>query len=133
MGRYQFVHSAMGKVHQRYQSPHVAVSGRVFQLDDGSAPGARGAARCVRPCGDFWHVRISDGLSTTCIVAPLELFRARELSPAGLATGIVGVGGMAFVLVASVVAVPPYSILATAVYFSRIPRTRWYLVRSHFG
>jgi hypothetical protein len=44
----------------------------------------------------------------TCIVAPLELFRAHELSPAGLATGIIGVALMAFVLVASVVTVTPY-------------------------
>jgi hypothetical protein len=36
----------------------------------------------------------------TCIVAPVELFRARELSMAKLAMHIIGVSLMAFVLIA---------------------------------
>jgi amino acid transporter len=109
MGRYQFVHSAMGKVHQRYQSPHVAVSAAcVFSLTmvlllAHTAPlDAFGYAATF---GTFGFLTV---YLLTCIVAPLELFRAHELSPAGLATGIIGVALMAFVLVASVVTVTPY-------------------------
>jgi amino acid transporter len=109
MGRYQFVHRSMGKVHKRYQSPHVAVSAAcVF-----SSTMVLFAARAA-PLDAFGYAATfgTFGFLTvyilTCIVAPLELFRARELSPVGLAMGIIGIALMAFVLVASVVPAPPY-------------------------
>ncbi len=44
----------------------------------------------------------------TCIVAPVELSRAGELSLGKLAAGVCGAGLMAFVMIGSLVPVPSY-------------------------
>jgi hypothetical protein len=44
----------------------------------------------------------------TCVVAPVELYRAGELSLRNLAAGILGAGLMAFVIIGSVIPVPPF-------------------------
>jgi amino acid transporter len=109
MGRYQFVHRSMGKVHKRYQSPHVAVSAScvfilmVVLIAARAAP--LDAFGYTATFGTFGYLTV---YLLICVVAPLELFRAPELSLAELAMGIIGVALMAFVLAASVVPVPPY-------------------------
>jgi hypothetical protein len=44
----------------------------------------------------------------TCIVAPVELSRVGELSPGKLVAGVLGAALMAFVMIGSLVPVPPY-------------------------
>ena len=109
MGRYQFVHRLMGKVHEQYQSPHIAVSAScvfclmIVLIFSREAP--LDAFGYTATFGTFGFLTV---YLLTCIVAPLELYRACELSMARLAMGIIGVLLMAFVLVGTVVPVPPY-------------------------
>ena len=109
MGRYQFVHRSMGKVHERYQSPHIAVSAScVFSLVMVlilSGERRLDAFGYMATFGTFGFLLV---YLLICIVAPLELFRARELSTGKLAIGAIGVALMAFVLIGSVVPLPPY-------------------------
>jgi len=109
MGRYQFVHRSMGTVHQQYQTPHLAVTAScLFTII------------VVLMCGHMTRLNAFSYTATfgtfgfvlvyllTCIVAPVELSRAGELSLGKLAAGVCGAGLMAFVMIGSLVPVPSY-------------------------
>jgi amino acid transporter len=109
MGRYEFVHRSMGAVHQHHQTPHLAVSAScLFTMI------------IVLMCADMMRLNAFSYAATfgtfgfvlvyllICIVAPVELWRAGELSLGKLIDGVLGVGLMAFVLIGSLVPVPPY-------------------------
>ncbi|MBV8772468.1 MAG: APC family permease [Deltaproteobacteria bacterium] len=109
MGRYEFVPRSMGAVHQRHQTPHLAVTAScLFTMV------------IVLMCADMAHLEAFSYTATfgtfgfvvvyllTCIVAPLELWRAGELSLSKLLAGALGAGLMAFVIIGSLVPVPPY-------------------------
>ena len=84
MGRYQFVHRSMGKVHHRYQSPHVAVSAAcVFSLTIVLIAARAAPLDAFGYAATFGTFGFLTVYLLTCIVAPLELFRAHELSPRG--------------------------------------------------
>jgi amino acid transporter len=114
MGRYQFVHRSMGAVHQRYQTPHLAVTAsclftivavlmcrHMTPLD---------AFSSTATFGTFGFVLV---YLLTCIVAPVELSRTGELSMGKLAAGVLGAGLMVFVVIGSLmpVAASPPSLL----------------------
>ena len=134
MGRYQFIHSAMGRVHQRYQSPHVAVSAAcVFSLTmvlllAHTAPlDAFGYAATF---GTFGFL--------TVYLLTLHRRAAGTVSCARAVAG--GIGGRHYRRCVNGLCVGgerryriALPILATAVYFSRVPGARRYLVRSHFS
>jgi amino acid transporter len=109
MGRYQFVHRAMGRVHARHQSPHIAVSaGCVLSLIvvlSFSHKPILDIFGCAATFGTFGFLTV---YLLTCIVAPVELFREGTLSAAGLLTASTGVALISFVLIGSVVPAPPY-------------------------
>ena len=99
----------MGAVHQHYQTPHLAVTAScVFTMI------------IVLMCGDMIHLNAFSYTATfgtfgfvlvhllTCIIAPVELWRAGELSLGKLLAGALGAGLMAFVMIGSIVPVPSY-------------------------
>ena len=109
MGRYEFVHRSMGAVHKHYQTPHLAVSASclftiiVVLICSHTAP--LNAFGYTATFGTFGFLAV---YLLTCVVAPVELWRAGELTLGKLMAGILGAGLMAFVLVGSLVPVPPY-------------------------
>jgi len=109
MGRYEFVHRSMGAVHKQYQTPHLAVSASclfaiiVVLMCSHAAP--LNAFGYTATFGTFGFLVV---YLLTCVVAPVELARAGELTLGKLTAGILGAGLMGFVLVGSLVPVPPY-------------------------
>jgi amino acid transporter len=114
MGRYDFVHRSMGTVHEQYQTPHFAVTASclfsviVVLMCSRMAP--LDAFGYTATFGTFGFLVV---YLLTCVVAPVELYRAGELSLRNLAAGTLGAGLMAFVIIGSLVPVPsfPYSLL----------------------
>ncbi len=109
MGRYEFLHRSMGTVHHRYQPPHIAVTAsclltiivvlmcvHMARLD---------AFSYTATFGTFGFVLV---YLMTCIVGPLELSRANELSIGKLAAGVLGAGMMACVMIGSIMPVSSY-------------------------
>jgi amino acid transporter len=109
MGRYQFAPRAMGRVHDRHQSPHIAASaGCVLSLIvvlTFSREPPLDIFGCAATLGTFGFLTV---YLLTCIVAPVELFREGTLSAAGLFTGATGIAVIGFVLIGSAVPAPPY-------------------------
>jgi amino acid transporter len=109
MGRYEFVHRSMGAVHQHYQTPHLAVTASclftmiiVLMCADTTQ---LNAFSCTATFGTFGFLLV---YLLTCIVAPVELSRAGELSLGKLIVGALGSGLMIFVLIGTMVPVPSY-------------------------
>jgi amino acid transporter len=109
MGRYEFVHRSMGAVHQHYQTPHLAVTASclftmiiVLMCADTTQ---LNAFSCTATFGTFGFVLV---YLLTCIVAPVELSRAGELSLGKLIVGALGSGLMIFVLIGTMVPMPSY-------------------------
>jgi amino acid transporter len=109
MGRYEFVHRSMGAVHQHYQTPHLAVTASclftmiiVLMCADTTQ---LNAFSCTATFGTFGFVLV---YLLTCIVAPVELSRAGELSLGKLIVSALGSGLMIFVLIGTMVPVPSY-------------------------
>jgi amino acid transporter len=109
MGRYEFVHRSMGAVHRRYQTPHLAVTVSCLSTTIVVLLCARmtrlNAFSYTAMFGTFGFVLV---YLLTCIVAPVELFRAGELSVAKLASGAIGAGMMGVVMIGSLVPAAPY-------------------------
>jgi amino acid transporter len=109
MGRYEFVHRSMGAVHQHYQTPHLAVTASclftmiiVLMCADTTQ---LNAFSCTATFGTFGFLLV---YLLTCIVAPVELSRAGELSLGKLIVGALGSGLMIFVLIGTMVPMPSY-------------------------
>jgi amino acid transporter len=111
MGRYEFVHRSMGAVHQQYQTPHLAVTASclftIIVVLMCAHMARLNAFSYTATFGTFGFVVV---YLLTCIVAPVELFRAGELSLGKLAAGALGAAMMGFVMIGSLVPVPPYPI-----------------------
>ncbi|MBV8056683.1 MAG: APC family permease [Deltaproteobacteria bacterium] len=109
MGRYEFVHRSMGAVHQHYQTPHLAVTASclftIITVLMCAQMTRLNAFSYTAAFGTFGFVLV---YLLTCIVAPVELFRAGELSWGKLAAGALGAVMMAFVMIGSLVPAPPY-------------------------
>jgi amino acid transporter len=109
MGRYEFIHRSMGVVHDRHQTPHLAISAAAILI----------AGVCIGVSG----LPALDGFGLTatfstfgflvvylliCIVAPVDLYRAAMLRPRHVIVGIAGVLLMAFMIFGSLYPVPDY-------------------------
>ncbi|MBV8360066.1 MAG: APC family permease [Deltaproteobacteria bacterium] len=109
MGRYEFVHRSMGAVHQHYQTPHLAVTASCLFTIIAVLMCAHmtrlNAFSYTATFGTFGFVLV---YLLTCIVAPIELARAGELSWGKLAAGALGAGMMVFVMIGSLVPAPSY-------------------------
>jgi amino acid transporter len=109
MGRYQFLHRSLGKVHARHQSPHIAVNASclfivliALMLSRNTPLDAFGYVATFSTFG-FLVVYM-----LVCVVAPMELRRAGELSVGRLTIGALGLALMTFVVIANVFPAPPY-------------------------
>lgn len=109
MGRYEFLHRSMGAVHDHHQTPHVAITAGTLLM----------AIACLAMGG--FEPLDGFGLSAVfstfgfvvvylliCIVAPVDLYRARQVRPRHIAVGAIGVALMAFVIFGSLYPVPDY-------------------------
>ena len=109
MGRYEFMHRSMGMVHEQHQTPHFAVTASclctviVVLMCSRLAP--LNAFGYTATFGTFGFLVV---YLLTCVIAPVELYRAGELSLCNLAAGMLGAGLMAFVIIGSLVPVPPF-------------------------
>jgi amino acid transporter len=109
MGRYEFMHRSMGMVHEQHQTPHFAVTASclctviVVLMCSRLAP--LNAFGYTATFGTFGFLVV---YLLTCVIAPVELYRADELSLCNLAAGMLGAGMMAFVIIGSLVPVPPF-------------------------
>ncbi|MGH7985091.1 MAG: APC family permease [Candidatus Binataceae bacterium] len=133
MGRYHFVHRAMGTVHQRHQTPAFAVTIAclltlivVLMFSHTPPLDAFGYTAAFGTFGFLFVYLLS------CVAAPVELARAGKLSAGGLVTGVLGTGLMAFVIVGSLVPVPayPYAILPYLFLAYLVLGGAWYAIVS---
>ena len=108
MGRYQFIGQSMGTVHDRHQTPHVAVSvccGLVLVI-----------SLMVLPIGTLEAFGLTGTLGTmgflfvyllVCLVAPVDLRRTGHLLPRQAVAAGIGVLLVGVVMVGSLYPVPP--------------------------
>jgi amino acid transporter len=114
MGKYQFLHRSMGRVHDTHQTPHRAIllCGAVTALACVAMMplGLLDAFGCAGTFASYGFVIVYLAL---CIVAPMDLQRAGEMRLRHLLIGTVGAALMCFVIVGSVYPVPasPYNAL----------------------
>ena len=109
MGRYEFVHRSMGAVHQHYQTPHLAVTAScLFTMILVLMCAGTTHLNAFSYAGIFGTFGFLLVYLLTCIVAPVELWRAGELSVGKLIVGALGTGLMVFVLIGSMVPVQSY-------------------------
>lgn len=114
MGRYRFLHGAVGRVHDTHQTPHVAVlisAGIIMTFTLATMPlGYLNAFGYTGTIATFGFLFV---YFLICIVAPLDLKRAGLMKSKHVAIGVIGVALMAFVIFGSIYPVPafPYNIL----------------------
>jgi amino acid transporter len=109
MGKYQFLHSAMGRVHDVHQTPHCAI---VFcgvllaAISVALTPiGLLDAYGCSGTFASFGFVVVYLAI---CVVAPMDLHRSREMKLRHILVGAIGTALMLFVIFGSVYPVPAY-------------------------
>ncbi len=114
MGRYEFLHGSMGMVHQKHQTPHIAVFlsvGIVLIATIALIPaGFLNAFGWTGTLASFGFVIVYLGM---CIAAPLEMRKTGDMKLINVVVGLIGVALMLFVIWGSVYPVPayPYNIL----------------------
>lgn len=114
MGKYQFLHRSMGRVHGRHQTPHVAVLLCGFLLAVISlAELPLGLLNAFGYAGTFASFGFVVVYLALCVVAPMDLKRSGEMMLKHVLVGLMGVALMLFVMVGSVYPVPeyPYNVL----------------------
>ncbi len=109
MGKYRFLHGAMGRVHEVHHTPHCAIivcGGLLAAIAIALTPmGLLDAYGCSGTFASFGFVVVYLAI---CIVAPLDLRRGGEMKSRHVATGAVGTALMLFVIAGSVYPVPAY-------------------------
>jgi amino acid transporter len=129
MGRYRFLHSSMGLVHDTHGTPHRAVL----------MSGALTALICLAllPVGyldafGYGGTFASFGFVVVylamCIVAPLDLKRNGELKGRHVLIGVLGTALMLFVMIGSVYPVPeyPYNLLPYLFFLYMVVGAVWF-------
>jgi amino acid transporter len=114
MGRYEFVHRSMGTVHERYRTPHLAVTAScMFAAIAALALSHAAELDAFGYTGTFATFGFIVVYLLTCVAAPAELYRAGELSVRNFIAGALGIVLMAFAIAGSLIPVPsyPYSLL----------------------
>ena len=117
MGRYQFLHRSMGRVHRAHRTPHRAIllcAGVLTAICLAMIPA--GFLEAFGYTGTFASFGFVVVYLALCIVAPMDLKRSREMRPLHVVIGLVGAALMCFVIFGSLVPVPayPYNILPYA-------------------
>lgn len=133
MGRYDFLHGAMGKVHPRHQTPHQAIAAAAILV----------ALLCMLLTG----LPVVDAFGTSgtfgtfgflvvylliCAVAPMDLRQSGLLRPHHAVVGAIGVLLMLFVIGASLYPVPayPYNLLPYIFAAYLVLGAVWYSTRA---
>ena len=109
MGKYQFLHSSMGRVHDVHQTPHRAIifcGALLAAISVVLTPlGLLDAYGCSGTFASFGFVIVYLML---CIVAPMDLRRTREMKWRHVLIGAAGTALMMFVIFGSLYPVPAY-------------------------
>jgi amino acid transporter len=114
MGKYQFLHRSMGRVHHTHQTPCQAIllcSALLATVCFAMMPlGLLDAFGYAGTLASFGFVVVYLAL---CIVAPMDLRRSGEMKPRHVLVGSLGIALMLFVIFGSVYPVPayPYNVL----------------------
>jgi amino acid transporter len=131
MGKYQFLHSSMGRVHHIHQTPHRAVllcgallASTALAL---TPMGILDAYGCSGTFASFGFVVVYLAL---CLVAPLDLRRSGEMKWRHVIIGAIGTALMSFVIIGSVYPVPayPYNILPFLFFAYMAAGASWFAV-----
>lgn len=109
MGKYRFLHGAMGRVHEEHHTPHCAIIFCGVLLGAISVAltpmGLLDAYGCSGTFASFGFVVVYLAI---CIVAPMDLRRGGEMKLRHVVIGAVGTALMLFVIFGSVYPVPAY-------------------------
>lgn len=109
MGRYQFLHGAMGLVHARHQTPHHAVTASaLIVLAISLATTGLVPIDAFGYTGTFATFGFLVVYLLICAVAPLDVQRAGAMRPRHAVVGALGVVIMLLVIFGSLYPVPPY-------------------------
>jgi len=109
MGRYQFFHGALGAVHARHSTPHIAVTlCCAFTLAAALAVLPIGVLDAFGLTGTFATLGFLVVYLLVCLVAPIDLKRAGVLLPRQAVVAIIGALLVGFVIFGAVYPVPPY-------------------------
>ena len=109
MGRYRFIDKALGAVHSRHQTPHIAVTlccGVTLLVCLTTLPlGAIDAYGLTATFATFGFLLV---YLLVCLAAPIDLRNAGLLLPRQAAVAVIGALLMAFVIFGSLYPAPPY-------------------------
>jgi amino acid transporter len=109
MGKYEFLHASLGKVHDTHRTPHRAVlvcGALVAAVSLAMSPlGFLEAFGYAGTLASFGFVVVYLAL---CVVAPLDLKKTGEMTARHVLVGVLGAALMAFVIVGSVYPQPEY-------------------------
>jgi amino acid transporter len=109
MGKYRFLHSSMGLVHDAHRTPHRAVlliGGLLAAICLGMMPlGILDAFGYAGTLASFGFVVVYLAL---CIVAPMDLKRSKQMKLQHALIGFLGAALMLFVAIGSVYPAPPH-------------------------
>ena len=109
MGKYRFLHSSMGLVHDAHRTPHRAIllcGGLLAAICLGMMPlGILDAFGYAGTLASFGFVVVYLAL---CIVAPMDLKRSKEMKAQHVLIGFLGAALMLFVIIGSVYPAPPH-------------------------
>jgi amino acid transporter len=109
MGRYSFFNAALGTVHDRHRTPHVAVTlacGIILIASLAMLP--FGLLDAFGLAGTFATLGFLVVYLLVCLVAPVDLRRNGGLAPKQAFVAVIGTLLVCFVLVGSVWPLPPY-------------------------
>lgn len=109
MGRYQFVPARLGRVHDRHQTPHLAVTACcLLTLVLAVALLPMGILEAFGLAGTFGTLGFLVIYLMTCVVAPMDLRRTGSLRAGQAMMAAAGIALMGFVLAGSVWPIPPW-------------------------
>jgi amino acid transporter len=109
MGKYQFLSGSMGRIHETHRTPHFAVTlVCVFSLVVTLAMLPLGALDAFGYTGTFATFGFLLVYLLVCMVAPVDLRRGGSLLPRQVASAVIGVLLMLFVMFGSIYPVPDW-------------------------
>jgi amino acid transporter len=129
MGKYQFLHRSMGLVHDTHRTPHRAIlfcGGLLAVVCVGMLPA--GFLNAFGYAGTFASFGFVMVYLMLCIVAPMDLYKTKEMKPQHVLIGVLGAALMLFVIFGSVFPVPayPYNILPYTFFAYMVVGAIWF-------
>jgi amino acid transporter len=132
MGRYQFLHGSMGLVHATHKTPYFAVYMSsiitlIIVVPLAIGQGLLNGFGLTGTIATYGFVVVYLGV---CLVAPLEMYKAKAMKPAHVFFGVAGTALMAFVVYASLFPYPsaPFNTLPPIFIIYLLVGLVWFLV-----